>query len=437
MRRAWPVLILVASIAALLLVREFAQPSSLDLLIYRAEGAAVRSGANLFDLRYGPPGEVLYRATYPPFAAMLFVPLSYLPLHLVVALGLIANVALLAGVIALTCRLVGVGVSPPLICGGVAALLWMEPVYTTLQNGQINLLLLALVLWDFTRPPTSRLAGAGIGLAAAVKVTPAIFIGYLLLTRRLRAAAVAAATFAGALLFSALVLPDTTWRFWTDLVLDPHRVGRIEKVANQSVRGLLVRLDHTRDTAPGEFLLVALLLLVGLGIAVLAYRRLGDAWGVPACGVTALLVSPISWTHHWVWCVPIAVLLWHSERRALPGLLVFWTFIVWAVPDKDGGHELQFDALQVSLSGWYVLFGLAFLAGTAIRALRRPDPIRPARPSAPALLGHDHPVHEDLAAPNAPAFAPFERAREAGKPRRAALAQRLGLGQLGRAVGEP
>ncbi len=432
MRRVAPALVLAGSIAAFLVVRQLAQHSSLDLIIYRGEGLAVRSGQDLFAIRYGPPGAApSYQATYPPFAAVLFVPLGFLAVHAAIAVGFVANVALLAAAVHLSCRLTGLAGRMQLGCLAVAALLWAEPVYTTLQNGQINLLLLVLVLWDFTRPPSSRRKGVGIGLAAGMKLTPAIFIGYLLLTRRFRAAATAMATLAGTVALSLLVVPGATRQFWTGLVFDADRVGRIEKVANQSIRGLLARMDHSRHISDGELLLVALVAATGLACALMAYRRLGDAWGVPACAVTGLLVSPVSWTHHWVWCVPIALLLWQQERRALVGLLVFWTFIVWGVPDKDG-TELHFDALQTSLSAWYVLFGLAFLVGTAARVSRSP-----ARATAAPLLGHHDASDEDLAAPHAPGLAALERAGEAGVPRRAQLAQRLRLLEVGRALREP
>ncbi|HZC72522.1 MAG TPA: glycosyltransferase 87 family protein [Jatrophihabitans sp.] len=371
LRRAAPVLVLAASIAALLVVRVFANPSSLDLIIYRGEGVAVRTGQNLFDAWYGIPGTgPRYHATYPPFAALLFVPLSYLTTHAVIVIALVANIALLGLVVDLSRRLVGFSTANrvAVVCIGVAVLLWTEPVYTTLQNGQINLAVLALVLWDFIRPANSRWTGVGVGLAAGIKVTPTIFIVYLLLTRRFRAAVTATVTFAGTIAVSALVVPDATWQFWTKLVFDTGRVGRLEKLANQSIRGLVARIDHTRQVSYVELLVLALVAVAGLACAARAYRRFGDAWGVPTCAVTGLLVAPIAWTHHWVWCVPIALLLWQHERRAVLALAVFWTFIVWGVPGNNGMAGLHFDAVQTLLSGWYVAFGVAFLVGTALRA---------------------------------------------------------------------
>jgi alpha-1,2-mannosyltransferase len=118
-------------------------------------------------------------------------------------------------------------------------------------------------------------------------------------------------------------------------------------------------------------LIVVLVLVLGLTIATLAYRRLGDRWGLPACAVTGLLSSPIAWSHHWVWCVPIVALLWVEARRwVIPAVLIFWSFAVWAVPHQNG-EELHFSVLQIALSEWYIVFGLGFLALTAYRVRSR------------------------------------------------------------------
>lgn len=237
----------------------------------------------------------------------------------------------------------------------------------TMSYGQINLLLLALVLWDFTRAPDSRLRGVGVGIATALKVTPAIFIGYLLVTRRFRAAATAVLTLLVTVGLSALADPGATRGYWTKYLLDPHRVGRLENAVNQTVRGWLVRAEHTRDTGTGGLAAVAVVLVLGLACAVLAYRRLGEEWGLPAAAVTGLLCSPISWSHHWVYCIPIGVLLWYRARWfVVPAVVVFCSFAVWYVPHTNSA-ELHFSPLQVAVSGWYVLFGLGFLSLTATR----------------------------------------------------------------------
>src|SRR6185437_14083742 len=327
-----------------------------DLKIYRIEGFAVRNGWDLYGHLPGMQGF----ATYPPFAAVAFIlatPLSVVTLEV---LYVAATIALLVWASIACCRLAGATGEGMVTAGCVLAALsiWSEPVYRTLGFGQINVLLLALVIWDFTRAPDSRWRGVGVGLAAALKVTPGIFILYLLLTRRYRFAVTAMVTFAVTFGLSAAIEPRATWRYWTDYLLDPHRVGRLENALNPTMRGLLVSVDHTRDTPHAQLLIILAVLVFGLAAAVYAERVVGDRWGLPACAITGLLTSPISWSHHWVWVVPVVALLWyHARVWLIPTVAIFWSFAVWDVPNTN---ELHFSALQIALSEWYVIWGLGF-----------------------------------------------------------------------------
>ena len=350
----------------LVVVLALVHPTFVDVRVYRAEGRALLDGLDL----YGPLAGITSVNTYPPFAALVFVPTAWASLATVEAASVVVNLVLLVVVSRLSLRLVGgpVTASATLVLAGVA--LWSEPVTTTLLYGQVNLALLALVLWDATRPQESPLRGIGFGLAAAIKVTPALLVVYLLLTGRTRAAAVAGATFVTALAVSAAVDANATWSYWTRHLFEVGRMGRLENSVNQSVRGWLVRADHTRDVPPAELVLVLVVLVAGLACAVLAHRRLGDAWGLPAAAVTGLLVSPISWSHHWVWCVPILALLWCQARVwVVPTLLVFWSYAVWLVPHGDG-VELSLDGFDVARSAPYVVLGLGFLVLSAVASAR-------------------------------------------------------------------
>ncbi len=372
----YAVAFLAVSFAAYLVVRWITQPSMVDLVVYRAEGSAVRAGLDLYGTL---PGAGHYSATYPPFTALLFVPLTTIPSTVMIWGAVALNMALLVVVALLSGRLVGLDpsarVNVGLVLAGLAV--WSEPVFTTYRYGQINLLVLALVLWDFTRPAGARTRGVALGIAIGIKVTPGVFVVYLLLTRRIRMAVVASATFAATVLLSAAVLPHAAWQYWTKLLYDTDRVGRPENAANQTVRGLIVRIEHTRDISPLWTLLSFAVLAAGLGVAVLAYRRLGERWGLLACAVASLLAAPISWTHHWVWCVPIALLLWQEARRWAVTVAIFWTFAVWAVPHTDS-LELSFSTWQISMSLWYVAFGLLFLGLTFVVARRSAQPAETA-----------------------------------------------------------
>ncbi|GGP73509.1 glycosyltransferase 87 family protein [Streptomyces melanogenes] len=371
------------SFAAFWVAQRAAGVSMIDLMVYRAEGGAVRAGADLYEMR---ATRARLPTTYPPFAALLFTPLTLLGVPEMRTLATVANLALLVALAHLSLRLAGR--ERPGAALWVAALaVWCEPVWTTLRYGQINLLLAVAVLWDLTRRAGHRGAGAGIGLAAAVKLTPALFALFLLLTGLVRArgagwnpwlrqAATALAVFAGATLAAALVLPADSRRFWTSTVFETSRVGHAEDTANQSLRGVLARLLHTG--APGAWWTAAAALTATLGLyaAVRAELRGERARAVLCCAATALLVSPVSWSHHWVWCVPGLVLLGAHRVRAAVAALVFGSYALWWVPHGADRPELAQNGLQMALSALYPLAGAAFVATVALR-----PPLRPWRTS--------------------------------------------------------
>ncbi|GGV49345.1 glycosyltransferase 87 family protein [Streptomyces spectabilis] len=378
-----------------------ADVSMIDLMVYRAEGATARAGGDLYALR---ATEAHLPMTYPPFAALLFTPLTVPDVADLRGLATAGNLLLLVVFVRLCLRLIdGQGHAP---VGGrrgharvetalwVSAIaVWSEPVWTTLRYGQINLLLAVLVLWDLTRRPGHRWAGAGIGVAAAIKLTPALFAVFLLLvgvveavrrggrTPAVRHACVATAAFLAATLAAAVVLPEDSRRFWTRVVFEAGRAGHPEQTANQSLRGVLARLLHTED--PGSWWTAGAVLVCagGLGVAVAAAVRGERAWGAAACAATALLVSPVSWSHHWVWCVPMALLLWTraahrggpARRAAAGGLVVaFCSYALWWVPHRPGRPELDQSAGQMALSAVYPLAAFGFLAVAAAVARRAP-----------------------------------------------------------------
>ncbi|WP_237317244.1 glycosyltransferase 87 family protein [Streptomyces sp. JJ36] len=415
------------SFAAFVLAQRAADVSVIDLMVYRAEGWAVRNGEDLYALRVTHAD---LPATYPPFAALLFLPLTLLDVPELRTLAAVTNLVLLVVLVQLSLRLLGrpARLPRPAAALGLAAVaVWCEPVWTTLRYGQVNLLLAALVLWDLTRRPGHRWAGVGIGVAAGIKLTPALFAVFLALcglaeagrrrrrggrpgglwNARLRQAAVATGAFLGTALLSAVVLPRDSHRFWTEVLFAADRAGATEGTANQSLHGVAARLLHTGDPGAFAVALCAVAAAAGLGTAVAAFlatpRRLpyAPAWAVLACAVTALLISPVSWSHHWVWAVPIVLLLGAEALRrgdvrwwagaGIAGAL-FCSYALWWVPNgRDGGAgplpELDQHGGEMLLSAVYPVTGTAFLAVAAavsVRALRRPLPYEAARPAAPA-----------------------------------------------------
>ena len=297
-----------------------AYSNQVDMTIYRFGGHAILSGKPLYAVGLeGSPNDQLFN--YPPFAALAFTVLALIPELVLRILVPIGNVALLLFVVHRSWRATGVHDDEDLrsltwLSSGV--LLWIEPVRTTIALGQVSLLLLALVASDLL--PSSkprRWAGVGIGIAAGIKLTPLFFIPYLLLTRRVRAAAVAAATFLVTVALGFLVVPSQAVVYWFRGVFDDlHRIAPADYNANQSLHGMLVGLG-SRWTAPAVWTTAAICLgLASLLIAARACRRGQPLLGLALCGMGSAAVSPYSWGYHWVWFVPLAVFIGH---RAIMG----------------------------------------------------------------------------------------------------------------------
>jgi alpha-1,2-mannosyltransferase len=315
--------------------------------------------------------------------------------------------------------------------------LWLDPVERTFTFGQVSLILLALVAVDLTRPDTSRWKGVGVGLAVAVKLTPAIFVVYLLLSRRHRATLVASAVFLATVVLGWLALPIASPKFWFGALLRNNDAinghTTVGDSTSQSIRALLYRFLHTPATrghaAHDSALLNPSWMALCLAVAVVGFyaalqlRRRGDEFGA-ICVVAAvgLLVSPISWTHHWVWIVPALLVLGHralttGSRRltaALAGAgLLFLAYpmqligsgdwgtvdpgpghkhvawrpysIVWSTPHQDG-REFQWNLWQFVQGNLYVFAALLFIGCTAWFTWKhRDEPAVIAAPPRPAL----------------------------------------------------
>jgi alpha-1,2-mannosyltransferase len=383
------------SVAALLVSHLGHGWGFVDLDVYRYGGEAVVRGADLYDLRF--PGALAF--TYPPLPALLFTALT--PLSMDVLKPLVTGVSLLLLPLML---LFALRLSPlqasltrdramrvALLASAVA--LWLEPVWTTLRYGQVDLLIGALIFYDLSRHDGSRFKGAGIGLAVALKLTPAIFAVYLLVTRRVRAALVSLSVFLATIALGFALIPGDSRSYWGGAFLDSGRVGRIENAANQSLRGTYARLLHSMNVELLWLCTATVLGVAGLALAAVAGRRGEDARGVSLCALTGLLVSPISWSHHWVLAVPALLLFtidasrWRS-RAALAAAgavtIVALTHVIWWVPVNRPRHsELHLDALQLVYSDAYVLIAIMAVAAAGVSILRSRRGRRPADAAAP------------------------------------------------------
>jgi hypothetical protein len=314
--------------------------------------------------------------TYPPFAAIAFAPIAQIPVVAARVLWETASVAAFAVSCVTTLKLAGCRASRTVIVGMVVLGLALEPVWHTLFLGQVNLFLLALVLLDVWRAARGRSAGIGVGIAAAIKLTPAIFVVLFLLTRRPRAALTAAGTFAVCGLAGYLVAPGASRLYWSRLFYDTKRVGA-SYIGNQSPYGAAARILRGVSHVGAWYALVSVTILVsGLAIATVLGRR-GDWLGAAAvAGATGLLVSPVSWTHHWVWIMPALVVLARGGARsriaAVCGYLLFVIAPPWWTPHSAYPGEYGLHGLVTLAANSYLIAGLAFLAYMAARAWLMP-----------------------------------------------------------------
>lgn len=339
-------------------------PLGVDSAVYRSGALALLHGDPLYaPLAATPDWSPDLPFTYPPIAAAVFLPLALLPVQL--AWGALAVATVLA--LRTSVRIVGGAwwVLPLLLC--------LEPVWRTVGLGQVNALLMALVLVDVLVLRGSRFAGVLIGVAAAVKLTPLIFVAHLLVTGRRRDAVRALATFAGLGVTGFALLPGDTVRYWTSTVLAANKAGGNAWWGNQSLSGVVHR------ALGGSPAVLVLLVLACLGITAYLARELhrrGDPVGAVLvtafCGV---LVSPISWTHHWVWVAPLcAVLLARRKFVTTTGLVVLCAGWVFALVPRGEGRESLWTPLESLAGNAYVLVALAALTVLGVRLVRARHP---------------------------------------------------------------
>jgi len=292
---------------------------------YRAAVGSLDHGQTaLYTRSFGPwPGPFIY----PPFAAVLLRPLSMISLQSAKFAVTLASFAALGVCTWSTWGHLGLRPGRDRAVAAIAVAagsLWLEPVSKTFYYGQVSLILMALCLVDLAKPHR-RGAGLLIGLAAGIKLTPILFAVYLLATRRYRAAATAFGCFLTTILAGWILLPRAAPQYWMHAINVGPKINKYVTVAyamNQSVHGMLLRLFGFGHLADALWLLAsAVIALAGLAAAVLAHRRGREFVGILLCAAVSLLVSPISWTHHWVWILPAAMALGTAAWRRRSGRL--------------------------------------------------------------------------------------------------------------------
>jgi alpha-1,2-mannosyltransferase len=348
-----------------------------DIDVYRAGGRAWIDGISLYGPEFGAtvaPNPLGF--TYPPLSAVLFAGLSEVPRWL--AIGTFSLLGLLA--LGTTVHLAASRLVPSRFTVGTLFLIGTvlgtvsEPIRDTLTFGQINLILMGLVALDCLLPRTPWPRGLLLGAAAAVKLTPAFFVLFFLARRQWRPALVAGSTAVGLSGAGFLLAPRDSVTYWTSALLDTGRIGTPDMASNQSLSGVLHRVGFTGMTASLLWLTLGAIVIAVAWLVVSRLRRAGeDVAALVVLAAAGLLVSPISWSHHWVWIAPALVYLVH---RGWSGTNAGWrfgavfaaaVFVVgphWFLPRREG-REMHWTVLEQVVGNAYIWFAAIFLAAMA------------------------------------------------------------------------
>jgi alpha-1,2-mannosyltransferase len=288
---------------------------TLDLGVYRDGGQAILHGGRLYSIR-AKAGMF----TYPPVAAVLAVPLALMRWRVAQFAWLPMIYVPLAIVVWISFRPLlrrARRYAPAAFAVLFAGATILTPLRQEIHYGQVDIFLVALCLLDCAteRPRWPR--GALIGLATAIKLVPGVFIVYLLITGRRKAAGVSALTFAGVTGLTWLISPSDSATYWTSAVFNSNRLGGNTQAANQSLRGMLLRLFAPAPAPAALWLAVAVLVAVaGFAAARAVHQRGQDMAGIAITGLLAALLSPVAWIHHLCWVViVIGVLVGDGRDR--------------------------------------------------------------------------------------------------------------------------
>ncbi|WP_197739734.1 glycosyltransferase family 87 protein [Mycolicibacterium sp. P1-18] len=383
-------------------------PYRIDIDVYRMGGRAWLDGTSLYrdGVLFHTGAGLDLPFTYPPLAAAVFAPFAMLSLNAASATITAVTFVLLVvtTTIVLTrldvwdgwqrrCWLAAAVVAP--------AAVYLEPIRSNFEFGQINVVLMTLVIADCVPRKTPWPRGLLLGVAIALKLTPAVFLLYLLLRRDTRAllTSIASAVLATAVGF--MVAPRDSWVYWTQTIRDTDRIGTATYLTNQNIAGMLARLGIAETP---RFVMWLIACFAVLGMTSWAVRRVlrtddgpravraGDkaVLALMCVAMFGLVVSPVSWSHHWVWALPAilttAVLGVRYRNAALGVISAVGVLLTYFVPiHLMVEHEETSAALwRQLLGGSYVWWALALIAVAGAVTLREPEGSRANADVAPA-----------------------------------------------------
>jgi alpha-1,2-mannosyltransferase len=367
-------------------------PYRIDIDIYQMGGQAWLDGRPLYrgDVLFHTPIGLNLPFTYPPLAAIVFCPFSWL--HMPAASVAITLLTLVLLIVSTTIVLRSLDVWNTwlrrlwlAVVIAAAASIWLEPITSNFAFGQINVVLMTLVIADCVPRRTPWPRGVLLGLGIALKLTPAVFLLYFLLRRGSRAALTAMASFAAATLVGFALAWSDSWEYWTHTVHHTDRIGSAALNTDQNIAGALARLGLSEQQ---RFLLWVAGSLLVLALTVWAMRRVLRA-GEPVLAVICvalfgLLVSPVSWSHHWVWVLPTllvtTILAWRRRSPTLAVLSIIGIALMrWSPIDLLPKHHEETAAWWRQLFGMsYVWWALAVLVAAGLTVTARATSRDPA-----------------------------------------------------------
>jgi alpha-1,2-mannosyltransferase len=362
-----------------------------DLQVYREGAYSIVNGRQVYEWLTDAPQYLPF--TYPPFAAVVGTPLLLAPFRVIGWVWTGVQLALLWFCVGLAFRafLERAGARRGLLLGVVAGLLvQLQPMQDSIRYGQVNAVLVALCLADLVRRRDGWWPrGSLVGVAAAIKLTPAVFWVHWIVVRRWRVLAASVIAAVAATACTALFAPSASMAYWTDALLDPGRLGPNADTANQSLRGMLLRTGLPEGLLVSLTWAVCVLLVAFAGYRLSArLERLGDPVGVVAAmGMLAFLLSPVSWLHHMWWGVPaIGALLGDGRRRsrivaAAVTFAVLFSRLPWTGENLVGkpGWRHLLGWVEQQAYCWLALGVLAALWWLVARPAERSTGVEPER----------------------------------------------------------
>ncbi|WP_082980888.1 glycosyltransferase 87 family protein [Mycolicibacter heraklionensis] len=387
-------------------------PYHIDVDVYRMAAQAWREGRPLYGedwFQTQIDGTVL-PFTYPPIAAVLFAPLTWVSLGTATAALTVLSTLLL--VVSITIVLTGLGVRfdrrPD--CGPawwhrgvvavaiVAASIWLdaEPIWANFDFGQVNAVLMTLVIADCVPRRTYWPRGALLGVAVALKLTPAVFLLYFLLRRDRRAAVTTVASFLAATMVGFVMAWSDSWQYWTHTVSDTDRIGGASLNTNQNLAGALARLPLDDQVRSVLWLAGCVLVLAAMWWAARRVLAAGEPILALVCvALFGLVVSPVSWSHHWVWMLPAVVVMAVVSYRhravvlgvlTVAGVALMMRSPIELLPEHHEAGAAWWRQLAGTSYVWWAL-AVIIAAGATLRPVPQTSPDQPAAVSGNRATG--------------------------------------------------